>query len=96
MDPCGRLPGNGPDGWRRAGHPQDRETGGRPDCSVCAAVDVHHLSTGGARAAAVLATDAAFARVLAERTAVLSRVPPYRPASSTCASCRLCARSWTA
>ena len=71
------------------------ETGGRPDCGVCAAVDVHYLRTGGARAAAVLAADTAFAHVLAERTAV---VPGYRPtgrASSTCASCRRCARSWT-
>jgi deoxyribonuclease V len=41
-------------------------------------VDVHYLSTG-ARAAAVLAADAAFAHVLAGRTAVISRVPPYRP-----------------
>ena len=39
----------------------------------------HYLRTGGARAAAVLAADAAFAHVLAERTAVLPRVPPYRP-----------------
>jgi deoxyinosine 3'endonuclease (endonuclease V) len=54
------------------------ETGGRPGCGVCAAVDVHYLSTGGARAAAVLAADAAFAHVLAERTAVMPRVP-YRP-----------------
>jgi hypothetical protein len=44
------------------------ETGERPDCGVCAAVDVHYLRTGGARAAAVLAADAAFAHVLAERT----------------------------
>ena len=51
------------------------ETGGRLE----SAVDVHYLSTGGARAAAVLAADAAFAHVLAERTAVLLRVPPYRP-----------------
>ena len=55
------------------------ETGGRPDCGVCAAVDVHYLSTGGARAAAVLAADAAFAHVLAERTVVVPRVAPYRP-----------------
>jgi deoxyribonuclease V len=55
------------------------ETGGRPDCGVCAAVDVHYLSTGGAQAAAVLAPDAAFAHVLAERTAVVARVPAYRP-----------------
>jgi deoxyribonuclease V len=55
------------------------ETGGRPEFGVCAAVDVHYLSTGGARAAAVLAADAVFAHVLAERTAVVPRVPPYRP-----------------
>ena len=46
---------------------------------MCAAVDVHYLRTGGAQAAAVLAADAAFAHVLAERTAVVSRVSPYRP-----------------
>ena len=46
---------------------------------MCAAVDVHYLSTGGARAAAVLAADAAFAHVLAERTAVVPRVAPYQP-----------------
>jgi len=55
------------------------ETGGRADCGVCAAVDVHYLSTGGARAAAVLAADAAFAHVLAERTAMVARVPAYQP-----------------
>jgi deoxyribonuclease V len=41
-------------------------------------VDVHYLRTGGASAAAVLAADAAFAHVLAERTAVVPRVSPYR------------------
>ena len=55
------------------------ETGRGPDCGVFAAVDVHYLSAGGARAAAVLAADAAFAHVLAERTAVVPRVAPYRP-----------------
>jgi deoxyribonuclease V len=45
------------------------ETGGRTGCGVCAAVDVHYLRTGGARAAAVLA----------ERTAVVPRAAPYRP-----------------
>ena len=55
------------------------ETGGRPACGVCAAVDVHYLKAGGARAAAVLAADAGFAHVLTERTAVVPRVPPYRP-----------------
>ncbi len=45
---------------------------------MCAAVDVHYLRAGGARAAAVLAADAFFAYVLAERTAVVPQVPPYR------------------
>ena len=55
------------------------EAGGRPEFGVCAAVDVHYLSTGGARAAAVLAADATFAHLLAERTAVLPQTLPYRP-----------------
>ena len=65
----------------RAWHPQDMETGGRPVCGVCAAVGVHYLSTGGARAAAVLAADAAFAHVLAERTLSLGRAIPRRSRS---------------
>src|ERR1700689_1562222 len=71
------MPEHGPDAWRGPGHPQDMETG-RPDRGVCAAVDVQYLSTGGARAAAVLAADAAFAHVLAERTALvpLGSPPP--------------------
>ena len=55
------------------------EAGGCPEFGVCAAVDVHYLRTGGARAAAVLAADAASAHVLAERTAVIPQVPPYLP-----------------
>ena len=55
------------------------ETGGHPVRGVCAAVDVHYLSTGGARAAAVLAADAAFAHGMAERTALVPWVAPYRP-----------------
>ena len=55
------------------------ETGGYSDGGLCVAVDVHYLSTGGARTAAVLAADAAFAYVLAERTALVPRVAPYRP-----------------
>jgi deoxyribonuclease V len=42
-------------------------------------VDVHYPSTGGARAAAVLAADAAFAHLVPERTAVIPQVAPYRP-----------------
>jgi deoxyribonuclease V len=59
-------------------HAQHLGTDGHGDRGVCAAVDVHYLGTGGARAAAVLAADAAFAQVLAERTAVVAAVPPYR------------------
>ena len=55
------------------------DTGGHLDRGVCAAADVHYLSTGGARAAAVLAADASFAHVLAERTVVVPQVAPYRP-----------------
>jgi deoxyribonuclease V len=55
------------------------ETDGDPDGRVCAAVDVHYLETGGARAAVVLAADAAFSAVLAERTAIVAEVMPYRP-----------------
>jgi hypothetical protein len=71
------------------------ETSGRLDWGVCAAVDVHYLSTGGARSAAVLAADAAFARVLVEQTAVLPRYRPTGRASSIRASSRRCVRSWT-
>lgn len=54
-------------------------TGRHPVHGLCAAVDVHYLRSGGARAAAVLAADATFAKVLAERTAVVPEVAPYRP-----------------
>jgi deoxyribonuclease V len=53
--------------------------GERPDRGVCAAVEIHFLSSGGARAAAALAADTSFPHVLAERTAVVPRVAPYRP-----------------
>ncbi len=76
-NPCGQLPEHGSDARRRFGHLEDIETGGRPEFGVCAAVDMHHLGTGGARAAVVLAAEAVFVHVLAERTAVLPRVPPY-------------------
>ena len=54
-------------------------TGKRPDRGLCVAVDVHYLSAGGARAAAVVAADAAFSRVLAEHTVVVAEVAAYRP-----------------
>jgi deoxyribonuclease V len=54
---------------------------GIPDrpADVVAAVDVHYPVSGGARAAAVLAADVSFARVLAERVSTVREVLPYRP-----------------
>jgi deoxyribonuclease V len=54
------------------------ETGECTEPGVCAAVDVHYLSTG-ARAATVLAADTAFAHILAERTAEVPTALPYQP-----------------
>jgi deoxyribonuclease V len=51
---------------------------GRPAGHIFAAVDVHYPTEGGARAAAVLAADPSFAHVLAELTATVPEVPPYR------------------
>ena len=44
-----------------------------------AAADVHYPRSGGARAAAVLAADACFSRVVAERAVTVDDVPPYQP-----------------
>jgi deoxyribonuclease V len=54
------------------------DAGSRPGGGVQAAVDVHYLSSGGARAAAVLAADTSFVEVLAEHTAVIPEVLPYQ------------------
>jgi deoxyribonuclease V len=63
-------------GYRRQGRQaQDMETGGRAFVTV----DVHYLSSGGARAAAVVAADARFCEVVAERTEDVAEVLPYRP-----------------
>lgn len=62
----------------RAGHPVGvRRDTGSPE--VFAAADVHYLPGGGARAAAVLAANAVFSTVLAERTVLIPWVLPYRP-----------------
>jgi deoxyribonuclease V len=55
------------------------ETGGHQGEGVFAAVDVHYLPDGGARAAAVVAADAAFSRLADDRIAVLPEVAPYQP-----------------
>ncbi len=43
------------------------------------AADVHYLPAGGARAAAVVAADVTFGDLLADRTAHVAEVRPYRP-----------------
>jgi deoxyribonuclease V len=50
-----------------------------PGGGVFAATDVYYLRSGGARAAAVVAADAAFSVVLAEMTATVPQVMAYRP-----------------
>jgi len=53
------------------------QAGRRPSGDVCVAVDVHYLPCGGAQAAAVVAADATFCRLLADRTGQVAEVPPY-------------------
>ena len=43
------------------------------------AADVHYLAGGGARAAAVVAADAAFSHLVADRVELVSVVQPYQP-----------------
>lgn len=40
---------------------------------------MHYLASGGARAAAVVAADTAFSRLIADRIAVVPEVEPYQP-----------------
>jgi deoxyribonuclease V len=49
------------------------------DGGVFAAADVHYPRDGGACSAAVLAADPAFSVLIAETTATLAAVAPYRP-----------------
>jgi deoxyribonuclease V len=58
-------------------HPPAMGTNRGP--GLFAAADVYYLGSGGARAAAVVAADAAFTHVLAEHTALTPEVLPYRP-----------------
>jgi deoxyinosine 3'endonuclease (endonuclease V) len=46
---------------------------------VFVAADVHYLASGGARAAAVVAADAGFSRLVADRVELAPDVQPYRP-----------------
>jgi deoxyinosine 3'endonuclease (endonuclease V) len=68
------------------------DTSRDPACGLVAAVDVHYLRSGEARAVAVVAADAAFSHVVAEHTAAVREVAPHRPGSSSGGSCRRCAR----
>jgi deoxyribonuclease V len=52
-----------------------RCTGG----DVFVAADVHYLASGGARAAAVMAADATFTRLVADRIELVPEAEPYRP-----------------
>jgi deoxyribonuclease V len=63
---------------RGTGHRIRMGIGGSADHAFAAA-DVHYLRSGAARAAAVVAADAAFSAVLAEHTATVPAVMPYRP-----------------
>jgi deoxyribonuclease V len=49
------------------------------DSGLSAAVDVHYPASGGARAAAVLATGACFSLVVDERIVTIDQVLPYQP-----------------
>ena len=61
------------------GHPGGVETGLRPGGGVFVAADVHYLACGGARAAAVIAADAAFFHLGADRVRLVPDVEPYLP-----------------
>jgi len=54
------------------------QAGKRPGEGVFVAVDVHYLPGGAARAAAVVAADATFSCLLADRTGQVAEVPPYQ------------------
>jgi len=49
------------------------------DGGLAAAVDVYYPASGGARAAAVLAADTSFSRVVGQRVVAVDEVLPYRP-----------------
>lgn len=51
--------------------------GGTASRSLCAAVDVHYLDSGAARAAAVVACDATFSRIVAEQTVLVPEAAAY-------------------
>ena len=55
------------------------EPGEHPGGHVFVAADVHYLASGGARAAAVIAGDAAFSRLAADHIALVPDAEPYQP-----------------
>ena len=55
------------------------ETGTPLGAGVFVAADVHYLASGGAQAAAVVAADAAFSHLAADRIALVPHVEPYQP-----------------
>jgi deoxyribonuclease V len=55
------------------------DTGTHLGADVYVAADVHYLPSGDARAAAVVAADAAFSHLAADRIALVTQVEPYQP-----------------
>ncbi len=55
------------------------ETGRSPGGGAFVAADVHYLASGGARAAAVVAADATFFHLVADRIELVPDVWPYQP-----------------
>jgi deoxyribonuclease V len=55
------------------------ETDRPPRAGVFVAADVHYLDSGGARAAAVVAADAAFSQLTSDRVQLVPHVQPYQP-----------------
>jgi deoxyribonuclease V len=66
-------------GRHQSGHPGNMETGRRPGTGVFAAADVHYPASGGARAAVVVAADAAFSHLVGDCIQLVPHVEPYRP-----------------
>lgn len=76
---AGSKPGTTGQGVAGPGILGTMETGTLPGGGVFVAADVHYLTSGGARAAAVVAADAAFSRLAADRIALVPDVEPYQP-----------------
>lgn len=59
--------------------PGTMDTSGKASVGVFVAADVHYGSSGGARAAAMVAADAGFSCLVEDRTALVPGAVAYRP-----------------